>query len=219
MTAALTALLAATEGLRYDPVARTVAVDFHRSTQSARPAGARLAKRQAKTLSDNITWGGLLYYINITLGTPGQPAAVWLDTGSSDLWVPDTGSNICQTSQEGCSSNGGFNPAQSSSYKTVQPGAFEIAYASGDQIKGDYGDDTLVLDGTTLEDVVFGVAKNGQTDTPLSGIMGIGYTVGESLESQIGTTYPNVVDKLVSSGAIATKTYSLYLNDLGESAI
>jgi Eukaryotic aspartyl protease len=213
VAAALTALLATTDAFRYNADAGTVALDFYRSTENVRPAGARLAKRQGKSVGESISWGGLLYYINVTLGTPGQPAAAWLDTGSSDLWLPDTGSDICQQSQAGCSSNGGFNPKKSSSYKTIARDQFEIQYASGDDIMGDYGQDTLQMDQAKIPDMIFGLASTGQTTTPLSGIMGIGYTLGESVAAQ-GTTYPNIIDRLVSNGIISTKTYSLYLNEL-----
>ena len=204
------------QAFQYDAGAGTLALGFQKSTAAVRPAGARLAKRAGKAVGESISWGGLLYYINITLGTPGQSSAVWLDTGSSDLWLPDTGSNICETSSAGCSSNGGFNPQRSSTYKTIAKGQFEIQYASGDDITGDYGQDTLAMDDATIQGMIFGSANRGQTSTPLSGIMGIGYTLGEAATAQ-GETYPNIIDKLVSSGIITSKTYSLYLNDLRKS--
>jgi len=42
------------------------------------------------------------------------------------------------------------------------------------------------------------------------GIMGIGYAANE----QSLPAYPNLVDQMVSQGIIASRTYSLYLNDL-----
>jgi hypothetical protein len=48
-----------------------------------------LTKREASTIStslfNDVTHG--VYTISITLGTPGQPVELQLDSGSSDLWV------------------------------------------------------------------------------------------------------------------------------------
>ena len=39
--------------------------------------------------------------------------------------------------------------------------------------------------------------------------MGIGFDLDEAAE----TVYPNIIDDMVSQGLIATKAYSLYLDD------
>lgn len=48
-----------------------------------------LTKREASAIStslyNDVTHG--VYTINITIGTPGQPVELQLDSGSSDLWV------------------------------------------------------------------------------------------------------------------------------------
>jgi predicted aspartyl protease len=36
-----------------------------------------------------------LYAANITVGTPGQSLSIQIDTGSSDVWVPAKGLEIC----------------------------------------------------------------------------------------------------------------------------
>ena len=213
---AVLALLSAANALTIDPEAPTLALNFQkRAARDSSPASG-LARRSG-TVAESLTWGQLLYYINLTLGTPPQPAAVWLDTGSSDLWLPDTGSNICNASP-GCSDNGGFNPAKSSSYKTLAAGKFQISYASGDSIVGDYGQDKLSMDNADISNMIFGVARKGQTSEPLSGIMGVGYALGESIvqTSPDQQTYPTIIDNLVTSGIINTHSYSLYLNDLGK---
>jgi hypothetical protein len=44
-------------------------------------------------LSNNRHQGS--YYANITVGTPGQPVSVVLDTGSSDLWILAATADVC----------------------------------------------------------------------------------------------------------------------------
>lgn len=69
----------------------------------------------------------LEYLINITLGTPPQPLAVTLDTGSSDLWVPaKTNENCLKKECDG----GSFDPKASSSYRLIQEGTFNIVSGS-----------------------------------------------------------------------------------------
>src|ERR1700744_1162858 len=46
----------------------------------------RLLKR-AGTVSETLDNLETLYFANATLGTPGQPIRLPIDTGSSDLWV------------------------------------------------------------------------------------------------------------------------------------
>lgn len=42
-----------------------------------------------------------LYYANVTFGTPPQDVRLQIDTGSSDVWVPSTQSNLCLNQSSG----------------------------------------------------------------------------------------------------------------------
>ena len=46
-----------------------------------------------ESLTNNVTGG--LYAASITVGTPPQKLTLQIDTGSSDVWVPVAGSDIC----------------------------------------------------------------------------------------------------------------------------
>jgi hypothetical protein len=51
-----------------------------------------------------------------------------------------------------------------------------------------------------------------------SGVMGIGFASGESIVSDGGKPYKNLVEMMLSQGLINSRTYSLWLNDVGKSA-
>ena len=50
-------------------------------------------------LSNDKTEG--LYFVNITVGTPGQSLGLQIDTGSSDVWVPASTAPICLDARQG----------------------------------------------------------------------------------------------------------------------
>jgi hypothetical protein len=56
-----------------------------------------LSKRAGKTVQvdlGNAVQQGL-YFANISVGTPPQMLMVQIDTGSSDVWVPASGAQVC----------------------------------------------------------------------------------------------------------------------------
>lgn len=97
-------------------------LDVHRRAVSRN----RLVRRQDvdAVLTQN---NGLEYLVNITVGTPAQKLAVTLDTGSSDLWIPDSSASLCQKGQ--CDF-GSFDPSSSSTYQVVEQGGFNIVSTS-----------------------------------------------------------------------------------------
>lgn len=48
-----------------------------------------------------------------------------------------------------------------------------------------------------------------------TGIMGIGFALGESLEEELGQTYSNLPIVMANQSLIPSASYSLYLDDLG----
>ena len=70
---------------------------------------------------------------------------------------------------------------------------------------------SLLTAGVQINNMQFGLGLFTNT-TP--GIMGIGYATNEATSNP----YPNLVDQMVSQGLIASRTYSLYLNDLDSSS-
>ncbi len=185
-------------------------------------------KRQ-KDSTNALSWvQGNGYYINITVGTPAQSSAVYLDTGSSDLWLPSTAStsNFCVSATYGCGGLGGFDYTKSSTFRILNLGGdFGIQYGDGTQIEGTYFADVLGFQGLSVTNQTMALARAGQEMYPIDGIMGIGYTTNEATigggsglsgSSTAVVTYPNVISTLKTQGHINTLAYSLYLNDPGE---
>ena len=166
-----------------------------------------LPTQRAKRLANNLC----SYLINITIGTPGQPFSLQLDTGSSDIWIPSVDSNACQDAQQACQALGEYDSSASSSYVDVASG-FQIQYQDNSAVAGDYINETLTIGDTVIKDMTMGLASEA---TRPFGVMGIGYIADESIAaSDPDGTYPNIVSQLKAQGFIKTLSYSLWLNDL-----
>ncbi|KAI6242155.1 CRE-ASP-1 protein [Aphelenchoides fujianensis] len=171
-----------------------------RTMEKIRPSkmrGHRLASG-TQTFSDYID---NFYVGNITLGTPGQPFQVQLDTGSSNLWVVDSS---CTT--DPC--NGEDNPflgprwnkqkydsSKSSTYKKNGT-FFDIEYGTG-EVSGELSSDTLVVAGLTIQGQTFGRGTDVEEPFgyfPLDGILGLGWP--GLAEDQVTPPFQDVIKQL-----------------------
>ncbi|KAE9362643.1 acid protease [Stipitochalara longipes BDJ] len=184
----------------------------------------RLLRRAAITesLQNNATGGD--YIAQISVGTPAQTQTLLLDTGSSDVWLLSSTADLCTDPElqsyygtGGCSST--FVSSKSSTYKVVDQNGFDIEYEDQSGATGDYITDTVSIGGATIKALEMGLATKSSSSI---GVLGIGYDVNEASNSgessrgrpQAGFIYPSIIDTMVSQGLIASKAYSLYLNDL-----
>lgn len=189
-----------------------VAFDFTKTRMNARDLpslGTRYPNiaRRANTVQSGITNELLLYFINVTVGTPPQPLSLQLDTGSSDIWFPAASSNICQ---QDCQF-GSYDSASSTTGTTIAQDAFDIQYVDGSTIEGNYITDVLNIGSTQVTNLTMAAAT---TASRAIGIMGIGYQAGESIAESEGVVYPDIVNQLVNQGEISSLSYSLWLNDI-----
>jgi hypothetical protein len=90
------------------------------------------------------TEDGFAYYLNISVGTPGQLQTVQLDTGSSDLFVTSSTATYCRVHT--CV-GGTFNISKSSTSQTVAWDVFNTQFQDGST---DYGD--LISDIVQIRD-------------------------------------------------------------------
>lgn len=188
----------------------TVAFNFEKRRISAKDA-PHLARRQSKSLSVNLDNEILLYFINVTVGTPGQPFSLQLDTGSSDIWFPSSKADICQQSSQLCPF-GTYRSGSSSTFQQLDLPDFQIRYVDGTQITGTYLSDVLNVGNTKITNMT--MAQALRANTRGIGIMGIGFQENESSAQTAGFTYPTIVDMMVTQGIINSRAYSLWLDDL-----
>ena len=108
------------------------------------------------------------------------------------------------------------NSGESSSFKVVGKGEFDIEYVDGSSSKGDYFTDVFEIGGATLQNMTMGLGRS--TDIAY-GLVGVGYAVNEAIvgtKQSLSSVYPNLPVNVVDEGLINTVAYSLWLNDLGK---
>lgn len=175
-------------------------------------------QRRANTVSEALYNGQNLYIANISIGTPPQEMSVQLDTGSSDLWVPASDSNICR--EPSCDAWGSFDYQASTTFEELDGlGQFGISYGDGSEYSGVYFSDNLVIGDSSLKGVTMAVAEDGEnlvgdgSAIGNNGLMGIGFDTNEARVDQGGRAYLGVVSQLKKQGVIKTLSYSLWLDD------
>ena len=149
----------------------------------------------------------------MTVGTPPQDQVVILDTGSSDLYFDSSSAASCRSTGQYSCRGGTFDHDKSSTYRVVaESPAFDTAFGDGSTATGPFAEDTLGIGDVQIAGVQFGVADEVDSTTGFAvGLMGLGYSVNEASKRQ----YPNVPEVLASSGEIASRLYSVWLNDVG----
>ncbi|KAL2023318.1 hypothetical protein VTK56DRAFT_3056 [Thermocarpiscus australiensis] len=160
----------------------------------------------SSTLANNRT----AYFTKWQIGTPPQTVTLQVDTGSSDLWVLSKDSDLC-TSDELQQTYGycfdTFDASSSKTYQTLSEGTFSIRYVDETGCSGDYFTDVVRPGkGIGITDLPMGLAYNS---TNSWGMLGIGYDANVAASKPHAT----ITDLLYEQGHIATKAYSLYLDD------
>nr|prf Asp protease:ISOTYPE=prepro=1-56 [Candida albicans] len=147
------------------------------------------------------------YAADITVGSNNQKLNVIVDTGSSDLWVPDVNVD-CQVTYSDqtadfCKQKGTYDPSGSSASQDLNT-PFKIGYGDGSSSQGTLYKDTVGFGGVSIKNQVLADVDSTSID---QGILGVGYKTNEA-----GGSYDNVPVTLKKQGVIAKNAYSLYLN-------
>lgn len=134
------------------------------------------------------------YSVDAKIGSAKSQIQLLLDTGSSDLWLPDSST----------SKDGSFDALSSKSFQNMTD-KFSIKYGDGTYAVGYWGKDDVSIGDLSVSDLQLGVAWNV---TAQQGILGIGLPGNEVAK----TKYTNFPMLLKQQGKISKATYSLYLN-------
>jgi hypothetical protein len=190
-----------------------VSLDLGRGIPGIRggpPPRTPLSKRDfhAGSINNNITGGG--YYMDVQVGTPGQPMTMVLDTGSSDVWFLSYQADLCTSkslqNRYGDTCGPTFNPTKSSTYGVKVRDGFGITYIDGTSATGSYIIDNLRINGVTVESQQMGMAIHVVRGV---GILGVGFQQNVAA----AVKYPTIIDSLADQGLINSRAFSLYLND------
>ncbi|RCI11937.1 putative aspartyl protease [Ophiocordyceps polyrhachis-furcata BCC 54312] len=154
------------------------------------------------------------YFMNVTIGTPGQELALQLDTGSSDVWVPSSNAKLCREQSGGGCSLGSFNVEESETFDNDTNSLFAIAYQDQSSSRGTYFKDQFLIGMASLPQFTMGL---GARTTIPYGLAGVGYASDEAALATTRKAYPNLPLALQQAGFIEAAAYSLWLNDLDAS--
>jgi hypothetical protein len=145
------------------------------------------------------------YTGTIYIGTPGQKAEVVFDTGSANLWVPNT-------QPEGATKNI-YDHTQSSTYN-ANGQSFHIQYGSG-PVAGYLSQDTVSWGDLKLTDYTFAEVDDTSglgrlyANTPMDGILGLAF----SSIAQDGVDAP--IKALGQSGQLSQVVFAFFLGGDG----
>ncbi|KLU87093.1 hypothetical protein MAPG_06098 [Magnaporthiopsis poae ATCC 64411] len=166
---------------------------------------AALGKRETNLRE----YRGLIYLIDLKIGSPAQTVSVIVDTGSYELWV----SPNCTRSvdQQLCRRTGAYHPRQSSTADHIG-GRRHLVYGTGEAL-GEYWLDTIgaaagVGGGLQVPLVQFIVAND--SNYAFAGVLGMGYTYPWT------TPYPyTLLQMMWAYGLIKAPIFSLALGGTG----
>eukprot|EP00928_Gymnodinium_smaydae_P094474 TRINITY_DN793_c0_g3_i1.p1 TRINITY_DN793_c0_g3~~TRINITY_DN793_c0_g3_i1.p1 ORF type:complete len:384 (+),score=130.90 TRINITY_DN793_c0_g3_i1:67-1218(+) len=150
-------------------------------------------------------YANAMYYGEIEVGTPGQKINVVYDTGSANLWVPNTRPWLAATWHNI------YEHKSSSTYK-ANGTEFKIMYGSG-PVSGFYSADDVSFGGFKLQDFTFAEVND------YSGL-GVMYRVGK-FDGILGLGFdsisvggvPTIMKALVASGQMAQPVFGFFLGD------
>ena len=169
------------------------------------------------------------YLVEASVGTPAQKLSLVISPSTGHTWVPDANTYECSPewyyAQYRSSSSfkipaseckwGSYNSSLSSTYLPANRRytEFDIYNPAGGYLYGTNVTDKLVVGSLEFDDYPMGVVQSG---SPWIGTLGLGYNASVSSSSSSSTTtgkYANVMDRMVSSGKIASSAYSIWLDN------
>merc|ERR1711916_4363 len=144
-----------------------------------------------------------MYVGPVTIGTPGVLFELVFDTGSSNLWVPDS-----SCTDAACLQRPRYNTSGSSTYHP-QSGSFSIQYGTGSVVCDEAIDD-VKLGGLNMKQIVFARATS----------MAPFFTQAQGMDGILGLGYPEIAqggitpvfDYMMQRSLLSDNIFSMWLS-------
>lgn len=194
---------------------RADTMHLHAHKRGLQPAGAVLRNGVAP-MFNNLLFGS--YVSNVSIGTPAQNFTVVMDTGSSNLWVPDS---LCSdfAVSPSCALQHRYDNLSSSTFWNSCPClscSLLLPYGSG-TVLGTLSTDTVTIGGVNLPNTSFG--RVYEEPGPLSewgapvfdGILGLAYPI---IAMPMFSFLPGPFDEMMSRGIVTENLFSIFLSSV-----
>lgn len=207
------------------------------SQHSNIPAASKLSAR-ASSDAIGLSSSQYAYVVNVSVGTPAQKLSLLISPSTGDTWVPDANTLDCSPDwyyrrAYGSSYDddpeyyyddldipdpeckwGSYNKSVSSTYlrANARYDSFRARYGDGTSVSGTNVTDKLVVGDVELDDYPLGVVSSA---TRWIGVLGLGSNNSGSYYNSYSDSpeYSNFMDRIVSSGKIASPAYSIWLDN------
>lgn len=142
----------------------------------------------------NPTSGDVEYLSPVSIG--GQTLNLDFDTGSSDLWVFNTGLSAAQSQGHTL-----FDSSKSTTFTRLQGETFAVSYGDGSAVSGTVGTDTVNIGGAVVAkqavELATRVSSSFVQDTNSNGLVGLAFSKLNTVQpTQQKTFFDNVQDSL-----------------------
>ncbi|KXX81868.1 Aspartic proteinase yapsin-3 [Madurella mycetomatis] len=165
--------------------------------------------------------GGYAWVVDATVGTPGQRLSLLVSPSAGDTWVPNAEAVGCSPGDYYDADYyedyeipspqchwGGYNHSNSETYLPANQrySSFSPTYVDDLYVHGENMTDKLVVGDIEMDDFPMGLVSSASR---WIGILGLGHNRSSSAYD----TYPTFMDRMVSSGKIASPAYSMWLDN------
>ncbi|CAK7210833.1 hypothetical protein SCUCBS95973_000923 [Sporothrix curviconia] len=146
------------------------------------------------TVTNTPTSGDVEFLSPVTIG--GQTLNMDFDTGSSDLWVFNTGLSTADTTGHTL-----FDATQSSTFQELNGQTFSVSYGDGSSVSGTVGTDVVNIGGAVVNaqavELATEVSQSFVQDTASNGLVGLAFSKLNTVQpTQQKTFFDNVQDSL-----------------------
>lgn len=202
------------EAMRAATQGRAMTMHRHAMKRGLQPSGAVLRENGNAPMYNDLMFG--MYVANVSIGTPAQHFTVVMDTGSSNLWVPDS-SCTDYTVSPSCQIQKKYNNRSSSTFYNGCPCSsclLFLPYGSG-TVLGTISMDDVSIGGVNLPNTSFGRV----TDEPgplsewgaptFDGILGLAYPI---IAMPMFSFLPGPFDEMMSRNLVSQPLFSIFLS-------